>query len=182
MSKAPQNEDVQKTLEQWRVEAKNAQALCAAPGSATREQLTGMSGMDFFGAMMRGEIPPPHMATTGEFAIVDFEFGRVVMQGTPGQKFKNTIGSIHGGWIATILDSALGCAVHSTLAVGRGYATAELKVSYLRPLKESLGLVRAEGRILSVGNKIAFAEGTLFGPDGKKYAHATSTCAVFSAQ
>lgn len=131
---------------------------------------------------MKGDIPPPHMSVTGAFAIVSFAFGHVVMQGTPDSRFQNTIGSIHGGWIATILDSALGCAVHTTLAAGRGYATAELKISYLRPLTQSLGLVRADGRVLSVGNKIAFAEGTLFGPDGKKYAHATSTCSVFSAQ
>ncbi len=182
MSQEPRNGATQRTVALWRDEADSAQALCTAPGSATREQLTGMSGMDFFSAMMKGEIPPPHMATTGSFVIVSFEFGHVVMQGSPETKFQNTIGSIHGGWIATMLDSALGCAVHTTLAAGRGYATAELKVSYLRPISAPFSLVRAEGQVLSVGNKIAFAEGTLFGPDGKKYAHATSTCSVFDAR
>ncbi len=182
MPQEPHYGDVQMTASHWREEAERAQAMCTAPGSATREQLTGMSGMDFFSAMMNGEIPPPHMAATGSFVIVSFEFGHVVMQGSPETKFQNTIGSIHGGWIATLLDSALGCAVHTTLSAGRGYATAELKISYLRPISAPFSLVRAEGKVLSVGNKIAFAEGTLFGPDGKKYAHATSTCSVFDAR
>lgn len=103
-------------------------------------------------------------------------------QGTPEPRFQNTIGSIHGGWIATILDSAVGCAVHSTLSAGMEYATAELKVSFFRPLNAGIEFVRAEGKVVSTGKKIAFAKGTLYGPDGKKYAHATTTCAVFSAQ
>ncbi len=182
MSTTPQNEDAQKTAVRWLEEAERAQALCTAPGSATKAQLTGMSGLDFFSAMLKGEVPPPHMAATGSFVIVSFDYGHVIMQGTPETKFQNTIGSIHGGWIATLLDSALGCAVHTTLAAGRGYATAELKVSYFRPLSAPFTLVRAEGRVLSVGNKIAFAEGSLVGPDGKQYAHATSTCSVFDAR
>lgn len=182
MSKEPRSENAQQTSARWLEEAERAQALCIAPGSATKEQLTGMSGMDFFEGMTNGEIPPPHMAATGAFVIVSFEYGHVVMQGSPETKFQNTIGSIHGGWIATMLDSALGCAVHTTLSAGRGYATAELKVSYFRPLSAPFTLVRAEGRVLSVGNKIAFAEGSLVGADGKKYAHATSTCSVFDAR
>lgn len=179
MSKTTEVGEIQETLERWRAEAESAQRLCTAPGLATREQLLGMSGMEFFTAMMSGELPPPHMTATAEFGIVSFDYGHVVMQGTPRTEFQNTLGIIHGGWIATILDSVVGCAVHSTLSAGMGYATAELKVSYLRPLNVGIGLIRAEGRVISVGKKIAFAEGTLFGPDGKEYARASTTCAVF---
>lgn len=179
MSMPEPDADTQITTERWRVEAELAQEKFMAPGVASREELIGKSGMEFFAGMMNGEIPPPHMTDTGDFAIVAFDYGHVVMQGIPSVKFQNTLGIIHGGWIATILDSVVGCAVHTTLSVGMGYATAELKVSYLRPLNVDVGLVRAEGRVISAGKKIAFAEGWLFGPDGKKYAHATTTCAVF---
>lgn len=179
MSTPVPDADIEITMQRWRVEAELAQGKCTAPGIASREELIGRSGMEFFAGMMNGELPPPHMAITGEFAIVAFDYGHVVMQGSPSVKFQNTLGIIHGGWIATILDSVVGCAVHTTLSAGMGYATAELKVSYLRPLNVEVGLVRAEGRVISAGKKIAFAEGWLFGPDGKKYAHATTTCAVF---
>ncbi len=180
MSKNAESREIERTLEQWRAESESAQRLCTPPGLATREQLVGLSGVEFFTAMMNGQLPPPPMSATTEFVIISFSYGHIVMQGSPGLKFQNTMGSIHGGWIATILDSVVGCAVHTTLSAGMGYATAELKVSYFRPLSEAIGLVRAEGKVLSSGKKIAFAEGTLCGPDGKKYAHATTTCAVFT--
>lgn len=179
MSRAAKNEEIQNTLKRWHLEAEVAQRFCTSPGLALKEQLLGLSGMEFFAAMMNGEVPPPYMTATSTFGIVEFDYGYVLMQGTPLESFQNTLGIIHGGWIATILDSVVGCAVHSTLAAGMGYATAELKVSFLRPLNVDIGLIRAEGKIISVGKKIAFAEGTLFGPDGKNYAHATTTCAVF---
>lgn len=182
MSAQAQSHDVEEKLKQWRLDGELARKRAMAPGVASREKLIGRSGMDFFSAMLNGELPPPPITASNSFSLISFDYGQIVMQGVPEEKFRNTLGIIHGGWIATILDSALGCAVHTTLAVGRGYATAELKVSYLRPLNESIGLVRAEGRVLSVGNKIAFAEGSLLGPDGKTYAHATSTCSVFSAE
>lgn len=179
MSTLMPDDDIQIALHRWRVESELAQRKWSAPGVAAREELIGRSGMEFFAAMMNGEIPPPHMAITSDFTIVTFDYGYVLMQGSPSVKFQNTLGIIHGGWIATILDSVMGCAVHTTLSAGMGYATAELKVSYLKPLSIETNLVRAEGKIISAGRKIAFAEGTLFGPDGKKYAHATTTCAIF---
>jgi uncharacterized protein (TIGR00369 family) len=89
------------------------------------------------------------------------------------------MGGMHGGWYATLLDSCVGCAVHTTLPVGRGYATLELKLNLVRPVGPDVPLVRAEGRVLHGGRQVATAEGRLVGPDGKLYAHATTTCLVF---
>lgn len=170
---------VQETLQHWREEGRLAQEKCIGGGIASREELVGKSGIEFFAGMLAGEIPRPHMAINADITFIRFDYGHFIMQGSPSVKFQNTIGTIHGGWIATILDSVVGCAVHTTLPVGMAYATAELKVSYLRPLTAETELVRAEATVISSGKKIAFAEGTLFGPDGKRYAHATTTCAVF---
>ena len=89
------------------------------------------------------------------------------------------MGGIHGGWFATLLDSALGCAVHTSLPAGKGYTTAELKINIVRPLTDKVPLVRAEGRVIHGGNRMATADGRLTGADGKLYAHASTTCFVF---
>lgn len=89
------------------------------------------------------------------------------------------MGAVHGGWFATLLDSAVGCAIHTTLPAGKGYTTLELKVNMVRPLNDSVPLVRAEGKVIHAGHQVATAEGRLVGPDGKLYAHATTTCLIF---
>ena len=88
---------------------------------------------------------------------------------------------MHGGWIAALLDSCVGCAVHTTLPVGKGYTTAELKINYVRAVTIKTPLLRAEGRVIHVGNRMATADGRLVGPDGKLYAHASTTCFIFDA-
>ena len=88
---------------------------------------------------------------------------------------------MHGGWIATLLDSCVGCSVHVSLPAGKAYTTAELKVNYVRPVTEKIGLVRAIGTVIHLGNRMATAEGRLVGPDGKLYAHASTTCFIFDA-
>lgn len=113
------------------------------------------------------------------FDLTDVERGRAVFEGEPGLSVYNPIGSVHGGYAATLLDSACGIAVHSQLAVGQGYTTLELKVSYLRGLTEASGRVRAEGRIISMGRRVAFAEATLVDGTGRLCATATSTLLVF---
>ena len=98
---------------------------------------------------------------------------------TVEQTLAQSLGVVHGGWITTILDSAIGCAVHSTLPVGKAYTTLELKVNSTRPVTLAVQLVRAEGRLIHAGRQAATAEGRLVGPDGKLYAHATTTCLIF---
>ena len=113
------------------------------------------------------------------FRLIAVDDGRVVFEGTPGRTVYNPIGAVHGGYAATLLDSACGCAVHSKLSAQQGYTTLELKIAYHRPMTEDTGSVRAEGKVIQVGRRAAFAEATLKGLDGKLYASATSTLLVF---
>jgi uncharacterized protein (TIGR00369 family) len=102
-----------------------------------------------------------------------------VFQGAPGPDHLNPMGGIHGGWYATLLDSALGCAVHTLMPAGRGYTTAELGVNLVKAIGSKVQRVRAEGKVLHCGRQLATAEARLVGPDGTLYAHATTTCLVF---
>ena len=102
-----------------------------------------------------------------------------MFQGRPSAHHYNPLGTVHGGWFATLLDSALGCAVHTLMPAGRGYTTAELSVNYVRGLSPKVGRVRAEGTVLHCGKQLATAEARLTGCDGKLYAHASTTCFIF---
>lgn len=141
----------------------------------------GLDGHDQLAALMQAGIQPP-IGETLEFALVELERGRVVFEGTPSHKVFNPIGSVHGGYAATLLDSACGCAVHSSLPPGQGYTTLELKVAYHRALNESSGQVRAEGKIVSIGRRVAFSEARLVDSEGRLCASATSTLLVFSIE
>lgn len=116
------------------------------------------------------------------FSIVELEEGRVVFGGHPDESVYNPIGTVHGGYAATLLDSACGCAAHSRLAPNQGYTTLELKVAYHRPMTANTGPVRAEGRVLSIGRRAAFAEASITDAAGKLYASATSTLLVFERE
>jgi len=148
-------------------------------GIATREQAAGKSGLEMFQAMIAGELPAPPISQTLDFLLVEAEHGRVVFQGRPGYAHYNPMGMVHGGWFATLLDSALGCAVASTLPAGKAYTTAELKVNIVRPLSDKVPFVRAESRIIHGGNRMATADARLTGADGKLYAHGSTTCFIF---
>jgi uncharacterized protein (TIGR00369 family) len=136
----------------------------------------GLSGMEVFEAIFAGELPAPPMGETLDFVPIRMEPGLAVFQGRPLRRHYNPLGTVHGGWFATLLDSAVGCAVHSMLPAGKGYTTLELKVNLVRPLTDSVPLVRAEGKVIHTGRQVATAEGRIIGPDGKLYAHATTTC------
>ncbi len=144
------------------------------------EALRENSGLELFQKMLRGELPPPPISLTLDFSLVEAEPGRVVFQGHPSRAFYNPINSVHGGYHATLLDSCVACAVQSTLERGQGYTTLELKVNYLRALTDQVGPVRAEGKVIQVGRQIGTAEGRLYDAAGRLYAHATTTCLVFT--
>jgi uncharacterized protein (TIGR00369 family) len=150
-------------------------------GIATREQIRGKSGLEIFQAMIAGELPAAPITQTLDFMLVEAEAGRVVFQGRPGVAHYNPMGTVHGGWYATLLDSALGCAVQSTLPAGKAYTTAELKVNIVRPLTDRIPFVRAEGRIIHSGGRMATADARLTGSDGKLYAHGSTTCFILDA-
>ncbi|MFM2056660.1 MAG: hypothetical protein RLY71_1045 [Pseudomonadota bacterium] len=173
--------EVAATLARWEADEARVRARLAPGGVARPAQVAHLSGLQIFEAMAAGELPSVPISETMDFWPVEFEPGRFVFQGRPSARFLNPMGTIHGGWIATLLDSCVACAVHSLLPAGRGYTTAELKISYVRALTPQVGLVRAEGRIINSGRQIGFAEGRLVGPDGKLYAHATTTCIVLAA-
>lgn len=149
------------------------------PGVATPEQLAGKTGLQTMQAMLAGELPFAAIARTLDFFLVDIGEGRAVFQGSPGSQHFNPMGTVHGGWFATLLDSALGCAVHTLMPQGRAYTTAELSVNIVRALTPDVQRVRAEGTVVHCGRQLATAEARLVGPDGKLYAHATTTCLVF---
>ena len=135
-----------------------------------------MSGADYLAAMGRGELPyPPLMATLG-MGITEVAEGRAVFYADPAEYHYNPLGIVHGGLGATMLDSAMGCAVHSLLPAGTGYTTLELKVNFVRAITRDTGRVFAEGRIIHLGGRVATAEGTVKDEAGKLYAHATTTC------
>lgn len=135
-----------------------------------------MAGAAFLRAIAEGKLPPPPIATLMDFSIEEVGEGRVVFAVEPQEYHYNPIGTVHGGLAATLLDSAMGCAVHSLLPEGRGYTTLELKVNYLRGLKRDTGRVRAIGKVIHLGGKIATAEGSIIDGAGKLYAHGTTTC------
>ena len=139
--------------------------------------LTHLSGVEQLRLAFQGEENTAPIARTLDYRLTEVEAGRVVFEGTPTRAVYNPIGTVHGGWMATLLDSACACAVHSMLQPGQGYTTLELKTVFHRALTEGVP-VRAEGRIVQVGRRAGFAEADLRGLDGKLYATATSTCLV----
>ncbi len=169
-------------LETWLAQEREVQAVLDAgvgPGVAQREQLAGKTGLEMMQAMLRGELPYPPIAQTLDFQLIEVDAGRAVFQGAPGAQHLNPMGTVHGGWFATLLDSALGCAVHTMMPPGRGYTTAELSVKLVKAITPKVQRVRAEGQVLHCGRQLATAEARLVGADGTLYAHATTTCLVF---
>lgn len=141
-----------------------------------------MTGLEWMLGWIRGELPSPPMAGVLDFRMVEAEHGRVVFAATPDARFYNPIGTVHGGYAATLLDSCMGCAVHSTLAAGQSHTTLELKVNYVRAMTAATGKVTAEGRVLHAGRQVATAEGYLRDAGGRLLAHGTTSCLIFTRQ
>jgi uncharacterized protein (TIGR00369 family) len=139
----------------------------------------GVSGMEVLRKMTDGELPPPPIAKTLDFGLELIEEGRAIFTGTPAEYQYNPIGVVHGGWASTLLDSALGCAVHSMLPAGSAYTTVELHINFVRPITVETGTVRAIAEILHMGRRLATAEARLVDANDKLLAHATTTCMVF---
>ncbi|HTR73638.1 MAG TPA: PaaI family thioesterase [Solirubrobacterales bacterium] len=141
-----------------------------------------MAGLDYMRALVAGELPAPPIAVVMNMGPIELEEGRVVFAGEPGEEHYNPIGVVHGGYAATVLDSALGCAVHTTLPVGMGYTSLGLEVKYLRPITHDTGRVLCEGIVTHRGRRQATAEARLTAEDsGKLLATGTSTLMIFGA-
>ena len=140
---------------------------------------TDMTGLEFLRRIASGDLPQAPMATLLGLEIVEVEEGRVVFAGRPAPEHYNPMGSVHGGYAATLLDSAMGCAVHSTRPAAGGYTTLELSVNLVRAITADTGRVLAEGRLIHGGRRTATAEGRLVAEEtGKLLAHGTTTCIV----
>jgi uncharacterized protein (TIGR00369 family) len=148
-------------------------------GTIPHEDVHLYSGAELLQRVVDGLYPAPPIAAAMNFGLTEVESGRAVFRGLPGERHLNPLGTVHGGWAATLLDSALGCAVHSTLEKGEAYTTVEFKVNLTRPITPRTGEVVCEGRVIHKGRTLAVSEATLKDKDGKLLAFGTETCSIF---
>jgi uncharacterized protein (TIGR00369 family) len=148
-------------------------------GVTPPQTMAAMAGIDFVRAMFEGRLSEPPIMQGVEPFDCTVEPGVVVMHSVPGFRHYNPIGSVHGGYTAILLDSAMGLAVHSALPAGSGYTTLEFKISFIKGMTKDTGIVRSEGRTLNVGRRAATAEARITDGKGRLLAHATTTCLVF---
>ena len=170
------------STQEWLEEAASIKSNMIAGGGtagfATREMVSGLTGMETLAAMLAGKVPFASIAQTLDYMLISVAKGGAVFQGTPNLAHLNPMGGVHGGWYGTLLDSAMGCAVHTLMPVGRGYTTAEYSVNLVKAVKPG-GVYRTIGKVLHCGKQLATAEAKIVDADGKLYAHATTTCLVF---
>jgi uncharacterized protein (TIGR00369 family) len=147
-------------------------------GVANSPEAAGLSGKEALQAMIDGRLPPPPIAKTLSFWLVEVGDGFAAFEGDPGPQLLNPLGTVHGGWALALIDSATGCACHSLLPPGTTYTTIETKVNFSRPIMPDSGRVRAEGKVVSKGRRIISSQAQLLSSDGRVLAHGTSTIMV----
>ncbi|WP_421996807.1 PaaI family thioesterase [Reyranella sp.] len=148
-------------------------------GVVPLEEARTLDGLTLFQGLLEGRYPAPPISRALGFGLSEVERGRVVFTYTPLYDHYNPLGTVHGGIAATLLDSVMGCCIHTTLPAGKGYTTVEIKVNYVRAMTDRTGPVKAEGKVINVGSRIATSEGRLYDAAGKLLAHGTTTCLVF---
>lgn len=150
----------------------------AQPTDSATNTATAVTGLEFLRRLRDGLHPAPPFSETADIWLREADYGRVLFQAKPSSRFYNPLGSVHGGWISTLLDSAMGCAVHSTLESGQRYTTVDMTVSFVRAVRGETGPVTCEGKIIHAGGRIATAEGRVFDASGTLLAHGTETCMI----
>ena len=155
-------------------------ALALIYGLAKPEDVSGMTGRQMLEAMVAGKLPAPPIAQTLGFWLIQVGDGECVFEGETGPHLLNPLGGVHGGWALTLIDSATGCAAHTLLPAGVGYATVETKANFTRPIKHDTGRVRAEGRVVGRGRRIISCDGRIVDAGGRLLAHGTSTLMVLA--
>jgi len=143
------------------------------------EELRRLNGLEFMQGLIAGKYPAPPIMRSLQFTLDRVEHGVAVFSGDAKYDHYNPIGTVHGGWIATLLDSCMGCAMHTTMKPGQGYTSLEIKVNFVRPVLDSTGRVTAEGRVIYAGSRTGTAEGKLTDANGKLLAHGSTTCLIF---
>jgi len=152
-----------------------------AYGTVSPERQKQMSGLEFVQGLADGTLPLNTMAETLRYDVAEAESGRVVVTAMPDRRHLNPAGTVHGGLAATMLDSCMGLAIHTTLDKGVGSTTLEFKISLVRPIMPETGLIRAEGVVLSCGRRVGTAEGRLTDGEGRLLAHGTTTCLILQS-
>ncbi len=153
-----------------------------APGLADPAEVGSMTGREFLQAIMDGRLPPPPIAQTLSFRPVEFGDGFAVFEGETGPHLLSPLGTVHGGWALTLIDTVTGCAGQTLLPAGSSYATIETKANFSRPIAKDTGRVRAEGRVVGRGRRIISCEGRIIDAGGRLLAHGTSTLMVLAAR
>ena len=148
-------------------------------GNVPRETLKSVPGIELLQGMLDGRYPGPPIAELMDFGIAELGPGRAVFTARPGRRHYNPSGTVHGGYAATLLDSAMGCAVHTLVPQGQGFTTLEIKVNYVRPMFDNTGEVRCEAAVINMGKTVATADGKLLDGNGRLIAHGTTTCMIF---
>jgi len=141
--------------------------------------MASMTGLEFMQAIIDGKLPAPPITGTMGFLVTRVEKGYALAEAIPSFDYYNPIGSVHGGFAATLMDTVLGVSVHTMMEKGQGYTTLEFKISFIKAITRDTGPIRAEGRVLSCGRRAATAEAHLRDASGRLLAHATTTCLVF---
>lgn len=170
------------TLADWQATDAKIRASLAPAGILPLPELANQTGLEALNHIISGKYPQVPFGETLDYILIHAEYGQVTFQGRPSVRFYNPMGTVHGGWYCTLLDSALGCAVHTTLPVGKAYTTLEIKVNMIKALTDKVPLVRAIANVVHVGKSTATAEAKLIGADGTLYAHATTTCFIFNVK
>lgn len=147
-------------------------------GVTPLETVRALTGLEFMQGIASGQFAAPSIMQALNYRLARVESGLAVFEGTPDGRYYNPLGTVHGGYAATLLDSCMGCAVHTMLPAGQGYTTLEVKVSFVRAMTDQTGPVRAEGKVINAGRTVITAEGRLLDAAGKLYAHGTTTCLV----
>jgi uncharacterized protein (TIGR00369 family) len=171
--------DTSSDRQRWLDEERSVRSTMAEEGVVSPDQLKSFGGLEFWEQALQGTVPAPPITRTLGFVPISVARGEAVFQGTPRFEHYNPLGIVHGGYFFTLLDSAAGCAVHTTLPAGMGFTTLELKINFTRALTATTGPVRALGKVIHSGKSTAIAEGRIEDPDGKLYALCTTTCLLF---
>lgn len=152
------------------------------PSAGNAETRDALSGLEYMKHLLAGELPRSGMAQLMNFRLVEVSEGHAVFTVKPDERHYNGLGIVHGGLAATLLDSALGCAINTMMPPGRVFTTLEMKLNYVRPMRRETGEVRCEASVIHVGGRVATADGRIIDAGGNLYAHGTATCMLFRAQ
>ncbi|WP_122206580.1 PaaI family thioesterase [Pseudomonas viridiflava] len=175
-----QNLSREEKIQQWLEEESTVRATLGGPGNTSLAEAALLEPIDYFKGIGRGDLPSPAICEMLDFIPLVFAEGHFIFQGTPDKRHYNSLGSVHGGYAATLLDSCMACAIHTRLKKGQGYTMSDLRVSYVRALTDKVGPVRAEGKVVHIGRSTALAEARLYDVDDRLYATASTTCIILS--